>query len=152
MLRSYSRWRGWNWTQFLILHQGNRLAAPITQKKKKIARKMHQTWVYKSSTTFCFFIVTREERKIQTRQRVSLLAQKAPRESLFRCCCFLAVEVLLSRSTTYCNYRVFLQFFSRAKTSSFNSLIWVKSLKMTKWSSALKFAKSRRIPCFPDCM
>ena len=39
MLRSYSRWRGWNWTQFLILHQGNRLAAPITQKKKKLHEK-----------------------------------------------------------------------------------------------------------------
>ena len=152
MLRSYSRWRGWNWTQFLILHQGNRLAAPITQKKKKLHEKCTRHESTRVQLPFAFSSSNEKREKFQTRQRESLLAQKAPRESLFRCCCLLAVEVLLSRSTTYCNYRVFLHFFSRAKTSSFNSLIWVKSLKMTKWNSALKFAKSRRIPCFPDCM
>ena len=136
---------------FASRHSNEQTCCSHHEEEKKLHEKCTRHESTRVQLPFAFSS-SNEKREKFRRDSESQLAQKAPRESLFRCCCLLAVEVLLSRSTTYCNYRAFLHFFSRAKTSSHKSLICVIASKMAKRSSALKCAKSRRIPCFPDCM
>ena len=74
MLRSHSRWRGWNWTQFLILHQGtatNRLAAPITKKKKNCTKNAPDMSLQEFNYLLLFHRQTRREKNSDETARAS---------------------------------------------------------------------------------
>ena len=129
----------------LILHQGSkqRLDAPT---KKKIARKMHQTRVYKSSTTFRFFIVKREEKISDSRRESSKGTKRKP---------FSLIQPR-RRSSIQVNDLLQLQgifaIFLRLEILCFLALQSNGIEISQKIKHCTIFANFRRMPCFPDCM
>ena len=124
---------------FILVETENRSFYAPTKWKKKIARKKHQTWVYKSSTTFRFFAFTSSKRENFRRDE---RAQKAPRESLFR-----------RRSSSYLGQRPtaitgYLNIFQGCWNQCFQVWHCMSIAKSGKLRISQDFANSCRMPCF----